>query len=445
MPLNPNKDFCLSENNKSFCMFAWVHSNIHTTGEVKLCCIDQKKGGAGYISADKSWADVWNDNGYKQIRLNMLEGKPVSNCEVCYRNEKVQGKSYRTNVNSSYGYLFDEIVSKTEEDGSAPMDIRFLDIRWSNICNFKCRMCGPSYSSQIAKEHKRIHGNTGIKNAAGNVINSHYVSINDLRPNFIQEILPHINSIKTYYFAGGEPLVTPEHYELLQILIDRKMTDVGLIYNTNLSTLTYKEYNVTEMWDKFKYINLQPSLDSFGARAEYLRTNTDWNLIEKNIQTILDKKYSSYDTLSEVTNRPVKQGSLNFSVTVSAWNVLTYFDFYEYILNRFNLSPKDLTFYPSILRFPVYMSIAILPKHIKQKAIESITAMKEKYQNVHNFHEITDPVLNELNEPDSDIEKFLPTTKKFIDDYDKIRNTSFVETFPELEKWYKSLTYWHPY
>ena len=418
-----NKEHYLSNENKSFCILPWIHSNIHTTGEVRLCCIDQKMRGLGSIDKDTTWADVWNNDLYKQVRLDMLAGKPVENCTMCYKDEAVHGSSYRTTSNQGFGEVyFDSVVTKTEEDGSTPMDIRLLDIRWSNICNLKCRMCDPTFSSLIATELKRTTGQSGLQ-FSGLSGDTTYVAVTDKRPEFLKEIIPYMKNIEGIYFAGGEPMVTPEHYEMLELLIANKLTHVALSYNTNLTRLSFKKWNVLDLWAHFdpNKISLRPSLDSWGARAEYLRTGTVWSEVEDNITTLMR------------SNRKVIN-HLRPTVTITAWNILTYTDFMDYMIDRFNFTPEEFGTDTNILTQPFQMSLRTLPPALKQLALDKIDDFCERRKEYIHCTGPTQNIINSLQQIEYDTR--IDIAKPFIDNYDKIRSTNFVDAFPELKEWY---------
>ena len=381
----------------------------------------------GSIDKDTTWADVWNDEAYRQVRLDMLAGKPVENCVLCYKDEAVHGSSYRTNVNSTFGEKhFDSVVTKTAEDGSAPMDIKMLDIRWSNICNFKCRSCAPAFSTLVATELKRSTGQSGLQ-FEGLSGDTTYVAVTDKRPEFLKEIIPHLTGLESIYFAGGEPMVTPEHYQLLELLIEHGLNnDVALGYNTNLSRLSYKHWNVLDLWEKFKKfgnsnISLRPSLDSWGKRAEYIRTGTVWSEIEENITILMRSDRKVIDHL-----RP--------TMTVSAWNVFTCTDFMDYMIDRFNFTPDEFGLDINMLHQPYQMSLRTLPPALKQQALDKIADFCVRRKEYIHCTGPIQTVVNSLQQTAYDTT--IDLVKPFIDNFDKLRDTSFVDTFPELKDWY---------
>ena len=110
-------------------------------------------------------------------------------------------------------------------------------------------------------------------------------------PDFLKEIIEQVPNFKTAYFAGGEPLITEEHYILLEEMIRTGASNtVSLRYNTNLSNFKFKDKDILSLWKHFKKkIDIYASVDHYGERAEYIRHGTNWATVEENL--ILAKKH----------------------------------------------------------------------------------------------------------------------------------------------------------
>lgn len=139
--------------------------------------------------------------------------------------------------------------------------IHFLDFRNNNLCNLKCRSCGPGFSTSWASEIGTV------------TINLH-------RPEDIAAMdLAHCKKI---YFAGGEPLLNPQHYEILERLIELDQDPV-LMYSTNMTVLGAKNKSVKDLWPHFSTINVNASIDAVGQYAEFVRSGSTWSVIESNL------------------------------------------------------------------------------------------------------------------------------------------------------------------
>jgi sulfatase maturation enzyme AslB (radical SAM superfamily) len=219
--------------------------------------------------------EVWNGEKYRTMRKNMLSGKKCDECAACYKIEESGANSPRqSHTNKFKKYI--PLADTTNPDGSVEMNLRYFDVRWSNICNFKCRSCSSTYSSSWATEDINAGHNKKVFIFAGGNSND----------DLYNQFLPHFVNIEEFYFAGGEPLLTDKHYDILEYLISIGKTNVKLHYNTNFSNLKYKDKSIISLWKHFSNIQVYASLDSWGDRAEYIREGTDWKLIEDNFRLI---------------------------------------------------------------------------------------------------------------------------------------------------------------
>ena len=248
---------------KSFCMNAWVHMHNLPNGNIMPCCVSNWAEPLGNLYND-TVENIWNNDAYKSVRYNMLNDLPVSSCNRCYKEEEWgNAKTYRKNVNSRYSHLYDELVEqKTDEDGfSHTMEFRRWDFRFSNLCNLACTMCGPGCSSKwVDINNKMFLKNEEVK---------FKTSKQDLEL-FINTIKSQSDIVDDIYFAGGEPLIQPEHYTILKHIDDiGRLDQINFTYSTNLTSLKYKSVNVMDYWSKIKKIKLLVSIDEVDADRLY--------------------------------------------------------------------------------------------------------------------------------------------------------------------------------
>jgi radical SAM protein with 4Fe4S-binding SPASM domain len=137
----------------TFCILPWIHVYANADGTVHPCCIGDYRYPLGNLQKE-SLEEVWNNENYKRLRRNMIEGKECKECTACYAAEQY-GSSFRTHSNTQFEkYLPMKDITNT--DGSLDeITLRYLDVRWSNICNLKCRSCSATYSSSWAKEDRK--------------------------------------------------------------------------------------------------------------------------------------------------------------------------------------------------------------------------------------------------------------------------------------------------
>jgi len=392
---------------ETFCILPWIHFYANPDGNVLPCCIGDHHSPLGNVQ-QTSIIEIWNSKKYKSMRLNMLAGKKCNECKSCYQAEDAGVNSFRQSVNRDYSEFL-SIAEETNVDGSLDtMKLKYLDIRWSNICNFKCRSCSGTYSSSWATEDNKNGQNKKVFIYAGGKDN------NDL----YNQLLPHLSEVKEIYFAGGEPLLMDKHYEILEHLIQTGNTDIKIRYNSNLSSLTFKNLSVTKLWKNFSKVQLNISLDSWSDRAEYIREGTNWNDIETNINQV--KTICPHVTIG-------------ISSVISIFNVYTVPEFIEYMINN-KLVDNNTTASFYCLINPNFYSFDVLDSKIKKIIIDKLT----QRQYTGHMKSQVENIIKHLNSS-----TYNPTLqqhfKKYTDYYDSIRNKNFVSTFPELKEFYENI------
>ena len=253
----------------TYCPMPWMHLHVSVTGGVQPCCIGKNIGDIQKNSLE----DIWNNDEMKDIRLKMLDNEKPKQCSECYNREDLGSASLRINSIHNYANLVDPI-NDTQADGSlTEMKLRYVDFRFNNLCNFKCRICNPVYSSNIGSEIVNFHKIDLI-----NVVNKN-------GPILYEEMKKQYDNVKKIYFAGGEPIMQREHFQVLKDLIESdRAKDIELIYSTNGSRFKNGLGNMFEYWPHFKKVEIVFSLDGYGSAAEYWRSGTNWEEVEENIK-----------------------------------------------------------------------------------------------------------------------------------------------------------------
>lgn len=254
----------------TFCVLPWIHLYVGTDGNVLPCCVADHQHPMGNIEKH-SIDTIVKSSSFTQLRHNMLTGQRSKECSRCYIQEDSGISSSRLGHNARWPNI------KIEQAKIDQFDPVYFDIRLNNICNLKCRMCSGYFSSAIAREEVELFGN---KNHVQSSMGS------SQRQVALKEILNFLPQAEAIYFAGGEPLLSSEHYEILDALIACGNTDVKINYNTNFTTLQYRSRNVLELWKQFTNITVGASIDAYGVVAEYVRHGTVWGTIESNLELV---------------------------------------------------------------------------------------------------------------------------------------------------------------
>lgn len=384
-------------------MFPWLHLNVTPKGDIYPCCSNNYTAPFGNTKTI-TLKEAFNSDKMKQLRLNMLNETPSDICEFCYKHEAAGPYSFRSYSKEQFSKRFDELVPLTKEDGTVEeFKMHYYDIRFSNICNFKCRTCGAEFSSQWASEN-RIHDKT-------HPILFH---ADDGKGQLLEEVLGHIHNIDLAYFAGGEPLITEEHYVILEEMIRKGHTDITLRYNTNASSIKYKNHDILDLWKRFKRIELSCSIDHFGERAEWLRHGTDWGQVESNLLEFRKLDYISFQ----------------INTVFSIFNYLTIGDFYHYLQEKNIVRQGDWHHSLYLAVHPSYYSAKSLPKHLKVAAKEN--ALLYNAEQPSSVQRLLRDAMNFADEDNTwaeNKEKFFQHTLSV----DRIRGENFFKTFPELK------------
>lgn len=385
-----------------FCILPWVHLHTWPNNKVYPCCLTSDNFPVGDLST-QTLEEVWNGEGMKKLRKEMLSGIEPESCHRCFLQEKHSDHSNRTRMNEHFKHKF-SVVDETNDDGSLErMNLVYWDFRFSNICNFKCRSCGPQLSSGWYEDSKKLLGKLPDD-----------CNFPSSKIDLWEQLQPQFEYVEEIYFAGGEPLLMEEHYLILEKLIELGKTDVRIRYNTNLSRLQYKKKNVLDYWNKFSNVEIWASLDSFKERAEYIRKGTNWQQIENNINLIK-------------SNCP--HVNFNISATLGVYNAYDIVNFVEYIIsNGFVEKNKYML---NMIQTPEYLRIQTLPAHYKKDLTEIYQNFIDKTGCDHTKQMFTS-LISYMNS--EDYTRYLPDLIQHIDQLDSIRNENFKEVFPEYER-----------
>ena len=401
--------FMLSES-KTFCIYPWIHMHAWPTGQAYPCCHAKQHPVYGNVRTH-TLKEIWNDSQMRKLRVNMLTETPSETCSKCYEQEDAGFFSGRQSANKHHGHHIQK-VHDTKPDGTYDeFAMSYWDIRFSNLCNLKCRSCGHIFSSQWYQDQAKLAGGDWKEhNTALNIAGR---SPTDMW----EQLIPHLDYVEQIYFAGGEPLLMDEHYQILDELDRRGRYDVRLIYNTNFTHTELKNKSVFEYWKKFHSVAVGASLDAMGPRGEYIRKGTDWTVVEANRRKML-----------EVCPRV----DFYISPTLSIMNALHLPDFHRDWVEKGLLNPQDLNV--NILQDPVYYRIDIAPKEYKQKIKNKLEAHLEWLRPLDHLNRATVGFESAINfMMSTDNTHLIDTFWRKTHELDAIRNENILDIIPELK------------
>lgn len=248
-----------------YCPLPFRHVFVDTGGISPCCNTVNNFNIAGNI------AQYLESDQLKNLQQKFLDGQKPQECLYCFSQEKIQNKSMRLDALRDYNH---EIFSKSKID--------FVHYSQSNICNFKCRSCGPQYSHVIDQELKK-HPELTVY---GGQKTSKVLTVDGKNHDWIVNNLP---QIKRLLLTGGEPTVMPEVKRIFQRIQSTPDLDIQVMMTTNCSWTDDFWY---ELIDSMPNLHVTASVDAVGSAAELIRHGTDWSQVEYNLQWLAKHAYS---------------------------------------------------------------------------------------------------------------------------------------------------------
>jgi len=407
---------------ETFCVLPWTHMATWTDGSALLCCV--AKNSYQHNLNDQTVSEIWNSDHWKDARKKMLAGQKVMACEHCYKEEAAGIRSHRINENVLWTRelgedRIDELVSATQEDGTLDEDLVTLDFRLGNTCNLQCVMCRPQDSSMWLNPGKKLFD---VLESDAKWDWKHKLEIDTTKFEWYkkeklwQDFEPMFGNIRHMIFAGGEPLLIKEHHRLLRKLVETGHSKhINLRYHTNGTVLPEE---VLELWNHFGYVELMISMDAWGEHHDYVRYPADWNTILTNLKTL--------DNTAD--NIEVK-----ILCTVHGLNIFYMPEFANNLLaqnfKKVGVRHHDGLFHAGTVHWPKYLCTQLFPKSIK----EAIRKKWESYTDLYELKQWKEKISYQLDFMDqSDLSEYYPSFLDYVNGLDKIRKTSFKETFPEF-------------
>ena len=421
------------KDSKHFCILPWLHVHGWPDDRIMPCCVADSNTPVSEWKSDMTIMDVMNYDEYKKMRKAMLNDEPYAPCQRCYDLESIGTWSLRISHNTQQFNLEKkkesaeeniQFLRDTNDDGSIDtFKMKYMDVRFSNLCNFKCRSCGPGCSNLWGEEKLKLVDETTWINRKGRET---LLNINH-DGKFMDALRPQLKYVEECYFAGGEILVHPEHYECLDYWIENGMADkVRLNYTTNMSKITYQdkvkgERDLFDLWQHFPDIEIWASIDAIGHAGEIIRKGFRWERIKKNLFAIRER---------------APHIRLGITPTISLWNIFDYAEMFDWMYeNKFITieNPPRL----NMLTAPDYATISILPEHFRRRLMAHFRNYYEKFPRPEDT-ELNDTfkmIMVALRNGEEDREKL----QKFFDDND-IMNASRNENLPnraldEVKEW----------
>ena len=268
-------------------MAPWTHTYLSPQTERRMCCASREPAQSfkQYIDTGNDAKEYkpltlkehWNSDHMKSVRLRMMAGEELSECEVC-DHKLLNTDVYRSYWNQLFKDRVDEAFKTTDDAGATTMQTISFDYRFNNLCNFKCRMCGDMLSSSWEAETRK--NKTWSKESQpwmASPLREQIIKFQDTQ--VVQEFVDAVETktIKEIYWCGGEPLMWDMHWKAMQRIIELGFAkEVYIRYNTNLSRTSLKGIKLFDLLPEFRDWQICSSLDGTGEVGEYIRDGLNY-------------------------------------------------------------------------------------------------------------------------------------------------------------------------
>jgi len=442
-----------TEISPTFCLAKWHHTQLYLQTGMTHSCYHPAPHKIPLLNLDDNPAQLHNTPHKKEERKQMLNGEKCVGCKYCWNVEEL-GRDYVSDRVIRSGSLY--TPERVEEIKTKPWDFDvnpdYIEISFSNECNFKCGYCHPNSSSRLAQEVKKFGPYDMVKNHTLQTDPKDIIPLEEQNPyvdafwKWWPELSKTLNILR---ITGGEPLLHKSTYRVFEELKQNPKPHMEINVNTNLGVQNRRVVKLAESVNelrrenKIKDFALYTSIDCWNKRAEYIRTGLDLELWENNL-----------DTYANIAKTPV-----TLMITFNALTVTTFKSLLEKILewrqkyqgiiipssNKHDTG-RTIRFDTPYLKEPLHYDMNILPKpefmpymtECLSFIFENVddddptmfqTMEYEKFRRVHDYME------NTLYDEDKLVEGWTDFYNWF-NEYDRRRNTNFLETFPEYEDFY---------
>lgn len=327
----------------------------------------------------------------RSLKQDFVNDKFPSQCNMCERREAMGLKSTRKEAIRWYNEKYQTNKFEVDEDVS----LFRIELRFSNLCNFKCRMCEPYSSSELAremKEHSEFHLDPVIHSSDDQ----------------IEELKKLAHQIRSLCLTGGEPFLIKEYYDFMDYLIEQDLAkNIFVEVFTNCST--YNEKFISRLL-KFKHVRFVASIDGVGKTAEYIRHGTKWETVRENILRFAKLPFD-----------------FHFNTAISQYTLLDVSSLAKFLMEIYEVNNNIKTKCYAVIA-PHDLHFLNMPAHHRPRAIDEVNKAVE-ILTVSNF----DIFAKEIVDMKTNLENTEPVNPlayiEFTEKLDKRRNENFKDVF----------------
>ena len=415
----------------SFCTAKWLQTTLYLQTGYNHSCHHPAPHKIPLEEIELDPAALHNSKFKKEQRAMMLKGERPSECDYCWKIEDLDKEYFSDRHYKTADYWawdkFTDIANSNPQDNIAPS---YLEVSFSNACNFACAYCSPEISSKWMEDINR-YGQYSVNKGSY----KHVYKQSDDNPyvNAFWNWFPTIvKDLRVLRITGGEPTMSKDLWKLLDFLIANPQ-NFEIAINTNLGV---PDKLINKLIDKINLlykvgmkVDIYTSAESKGQQNNYVRDGMDYNLWYKNVNRILTATTSNVLIMT----------------TINILSLPGFASFIEDIMQlrkkyNFNLEENRIPISINYLRWPKYLQIILLDKEKRieyANVIESTCNSWSKYSSKDRYARMYLEELDQIKRLCHYLKVTEPAIEhrndfcKYILEYDKRRNKNFKDTFPE--------------
>lgn len=418
----------------TFCTLPWIGFSNNPGWAVPVCCYStdayRDSSGRRLSLLEMSPSEVWNHQGVRDVRKHMFQGKKIKGCERCYESEAKGFTSQRNMVNNEWlgqknaAEIWHRVHTSAANDFTLEKSPLFLDVRPSNKCNLKCRMCSSFNSSLLETEILEISSETSSLTEQykkyGRTTSPSAKLNTDQELVFWSDLNDWVPQLKKVYLTGGEPMLLKENWDLIDKMIHSgAAADANITFSTNCTVVPEK---LKAVFEHFREVIINLSIDGTGHTQEYIRNPSRWHIIEKNAKKIIEMG--------------AERANFYITPTLQLYNSTNIIDLFEWADGLSEEYNKSLEVFLLPLSDMPFLSLSTLPKTLRWK----LAAQVRTYQSIAQkkvHYTGNDEMLNDLlsvleQDDDSSFENHFEDFIQFTRTFDRKRNDHLKLRLPQL-------------
>jgi hypothetical protein len=450
-----------------FCLAKWTQVTMHLHNGTTHSCHHPEPHKVSVEELSRNPTALHNSKVKKMARKEMLENKRPSECSYCWNVEdnstSFSDRVFKSSEPWSEPY-FDEISKSDWRDNFNP---KYVEVSFSNTCNFKCAYCGPEYSSKWMEEindhgpYKLSFDYNGTKRMEERNTKPYKHSEDNPYVNSFWEWFPELyKSMDTFRITGGEPLLSKDTWKVLDFILetDEPNRNLKLSINSNLGVPDNLIDRLIEKLDEIirnnlvKEVIIFTSCDGYGIQSEYTRYGMNFEKLFNNIDKVLS-------ALPKVT-----------VVVMSTFNIFSVFSYESLIRKVHELKIKHFTPHrywsssiildTSYLRQPSFMSFRLLKGYINEDffdrwikymkfnstyrslnflQMQTVQDVGFSTQEIEKVSRLKDIFVSDKNSDDSSLLQHKIDLNTFVKQYESRRGLKVLDIYPEMESFFNTI------